>query len=460
MPEKEFVYLRPYVEKLKKNNKDLQFIEQHFTQITSKFRINYFHEGKPSNLHGSMRFVLDENLASPDIEDTERARIEQDHSHMCKFESDSAPGFNLVAEAIQRFASDAPAIILNRWASEKVASPARKEAATQEVTPNTLDRRRSYMGMHGTTRLPTDHDSGTSFDTCSPRLRPGLLSDSPNSPTLEYEDVGYESEREKRPTSSVMWADTPSGWASPRFRLNRRTLPLEDPSDGFEKLPNDLLDPNIELIDSDYEIPPLIGGGYHMKSSFLDTANRTLPKTQPPTKGNWRAIGNASEEPKVLSQNLRNRGFSRSNPATALLNRKSASASMGRIHSDQNDRSQKRESSPANHALGTVLERDRSEERSGSGTRHLAPSALAFESRPLRSPTEATDQRRQRRNSQKGVRVTWADLMIRADEAVARNTETAPDSEIRSFYKVSNRASLFEMMDGCEVLVFICNRDQ
>ena len=37
---------------------------------------------------------------------------------MCKFENDNAPGFDLVAEGIQRYADDAPETILGRWEAE------------------------------------------------------------------------------------------------------------------------------------------------------------------------------------------------------------------------------------------------------------------------------------------------------------------------------------------------------
>lgn len=119
-----------------KNNETLQNIARQFIQIAARFHIYHFYEGRPTFLKGSLRFVVDQKPVSPDIKDFESANIQQDHSHMCKFESDSAPGFELVAEGIQRYASDAPNIILSRWAYEKEASLVEKTAAVQEPIPS------------------------------------------------------------------------------------------------------------------------------------------------------------------------------------------------------------------------------------------------------------------------------------------------------------------------------------
>lgn len=104
-------------------------------QLTSRFRIYFFHEGKPTNLKGTLQFIVDEESASPSIQDVERASIQQDHLHMCKFENESAPSFHLVAEAVQRFAGQAPEIIEKRWDSEGAERRARKEAEVEKIIP-------------------------------------------------------------------------------------------------------------------------------------------------------------------------------------------------------------------------------------------------------------------------------------------------------------------------------------
>ena len=65
----------------------------------------------------------------------ERAGIQADHSHMCKFENEDSPGFDLVAEAIQRYADDAPSQVKARWAAEAKERVIQKEAAAEELLP-------------------------------------------------------------------------------------------------------------------------------------------------------------------------------------------------------------------------------------------------------------------------------------------------------------------------------------
>jgi len=135
MPKK-FVDTQPQlVEALKKDNETLQNIDRQFIQLTSRFHIYFFHESKPTNLKGTLRFIVDEESASPNIQDVERAGIQADHSHMCKFESDNGPGFDLVAEGIQRYAGEAPAMIIPRWTSERAERDAKKRAEIQERFP-------------------------------------------------------------------------------------------------------------------------------------------------------------------------------------------------------------------------------------------------------------------------------------------------------------------------------------
>ena len=125
------------VDALKKNNETLQVIDRQFIQLMNRFHVYFFHEGKPTNLKGTLKYIVDEESASPTVQDVERASIQADHSHMCKFESDAAPGFDLVAEGIQRYADEAPKIIMGRWDEEKKARLASKQATVEELIPGT-----------------------------------------------------------------------------------------------------------------------------------------------------------------------------------------------------------------------------------------------------------------------------------------------------------------------------------
>ncbi|KAG8529142.1 uncharacterized protein KY384_005777 [Bacidia gigantensis] len=127
------------VDALKRENETLQVIDRQFIQLISRFRVYFFHEGKKTNLGKlKMDMIVDEESASPNVQDVERSVIQQDHSHMCKFESDSSPGFDLVAEALMRYSRDAPNTIVNRWQQERDESLTRKRYWLDENTPDAL----------------------------------------------------------------------------------------------------------------------------------------------------------------------------------------------------------------------------------------------------------------------------------------------------------------------------------
>ncbi|KAL9611006.1 MAG: hypothetical protein Q9167_004320 [Letrouitia subvulpina] len=123
------------IQALKTNNETLQNIDRQFSQLMSRFHIYFFHEGKPTNLKGTLRFIVDETSASPSAQDVERAVIQADHSHMCKFENENSPGFDLVVEGIQRYAEEAPAIVKSRWDNEREERIMQKKAAAEELFP-------------------------------------------------------------------------------------------------------------------------------------------------------------------------------------------------------------------------------------------------------------------------------------------------------------------------------------
>lgn len=45
------------IDALKSNNETLQNIDRQFMQLMSRYHIYFFHEGKPTDLKGSLRFV-------------------------------------------------------------------------------------------------------------------------------------------------------------------------------------------------------------------------------------------------------------------------------------------------------------------------------------------------------------------------------------------------------------------
>jgi hypothetical protein len=123
------------VNTLKTNSETLQNIDRQFTQYMDNFHLFFFHEAKPTNLKGTLRFVVDEESAAPNLPDVERAGIPADHAHMCKFDSENSPGFDVVQEAIQRYAADAPRAIEGRWVAEKADRSNHRKVKANELYP-------------------------------------------------------------------------------------------------------------------------------------------------------------------------------------------------------------------------------------------------------------------------------------------------------------------------------------
>lgn len=87
--------------------------------------------------------IVDETSASPTIQDVERGVIQASHSQMCKFDDDNSPGFELVYEAIQRYASEAPAAIVKRWTLERDIREREIMAYGMYIPPNYLQKKTS-----------------------------------------------------------------------------------------------------------------------------------------------------------------------------------------------------------------------------------------------------------------------------------------------------------------------------
>ncbi|KAL3477561.1 Alpha/Beta hydrolase protein [Aspergillus californicus] len=116
---KKFMDSSPHLIKaLKTNNETLQNINSLFTDMVPRFHIYFFHETLSTDVKGSRELIVDETSAAPYTDGAERMGIEADHSHMCKFDDENAPGYEAVAEALLRYSGDAPATIQERWNEE------------------------------------------------------------------------------------------------------------------------------------------------------------------------------------------------------------------------------------------------------------------------------------------------------------------------------------------------------
>ncbi|KAJ5239506.1 hypothetical protein N7468_004125, partial [Penicillium chermesinum] len=195
------------VQSLRTNNETLQHINSLFADIQTRFHIYFFHETRSMDVRGTRVLIVDEASAAPYMDGVERMGIEADHSHMCKFDNEYSPGYEVVAEAILRYSREAPAVIANRWVEEHRTRELTKKLKAQEIygdreehmsesVPNPTTGETSHQHM-----LPAPEDSvtlkhyeieepSTSLLTCSigphvPLLPPGPASEGQRTPPPE-----------------------------------------------------------------------------------------------------------------------------------------------------------------------------------------------------------------------------------------------------------------------------------
>jgi hypothetical protein len=137
---------------LKKDSETLQQISSHFLDIYQKFKIHMAHENQKTDVKGSKYveakshpspavsdvtsdqqfpstlgtetnaprvLVVDATSASPQLVGVTYYGIEATHSGMCKFESETAPGYRTVSTAIRDWIADAPNVTPVRWEIEE-----------------------------------------------------------------------------------------------------------------------------------------------------------------------------------------------------------------------------------------------------------------------------------------------------------------------------------------------------
>ncbi|MCJ1246579.1 hypothetical protein MMC30_003788 [Trapelia coarctata] len=182
------------IDALKTNSETLQNIDRDFAQIMSRFHLFFFHEAKPTDMKGTLRFIVEEDSAAPTLPDIERAGIQADHSHMCKFENESAPGFDLVVDGIQRYAEEAPRTIEKRWNFERSDRNDRRSHIIEELGggefPAERFRRLKLISSGSHTIMQTPPSDTTSEFGRTPvssihDLRDSNLLSKPESPSLK-----------------------------------------------------------------------------------------------------------------------------------------------------------------------------------------------------------------------------------------------------------------------------------
>ncbi|KAJ5095399.1 hypothetical protein NUU61_004755 [Penicillium alfredii] len=165
------------VKALRTNNETLQHINSLFANIMSRFHIYFFHETRSTDVRGTREIIVDEASAAPYMDGVERMGIEADHSHMCKFEDENAPGYEVVAEAILRYSRQAPTVVADRWVEEKKARTLEKKARARELYDGRVEESgRSMPDLTGHSVLT---------------LPPGPATDGQNSPASELSNSGH-----------------------------------------------------------------------------------------------------------------------------------------------------------------------------------------------------------------------------------------------------------------------------
>ena len=127
------------------DNEALQNINGLFADIIPRFHIYFFHETRSTDVRGTRQLIVDESSAAPYVEGVERMGIEADHSTMCKFDDEGAPGYEAVAEALQRYSERAPSLITGRWREEGHARSVIRQGKIHDICEE---------GVYGTFTIP------------------------------------------------------------------------------------------------------------------------------------------------------------------------------------------------------------------------------------------------------------------------------------------------------------------
>lgn len=193
---KKFLETSPHLVKaLRTNNETLQNINSLFAEVMGRFHIYFFHESRSTDVRGSRELIVDESSAAPYVEGVERMGIDADHSTMCKFDSENAPGYEAVAEALLRYSRDCPATISARWQEEMSHRALMRRTKAHEI----FDGGSSWT-MHRDVPSTTTGSIGYSTGGSAPDLRltgrTHLLPSSPGNP-ITLRD--YEIEEPSKP---------------------------------------------------------------------------------------------------------------------------------------------------------------------------------------------------------------------------------------------------------------------
>lgn len=98
-----------------------QSVDKEFSPLVKQFHMFFFWESLPTDLGARTEYIVDSELATPRIDNTEAAGIHATHSDMVKFSSPNSSDYRVVAAALTTYCEKAPPIISHRWRQAETA---------------------------------------------------------------------------------------------------------------------------------------------------------------------------------------------------------------------------------------------------------------------------------------------------------------------------------------------------
>ncbi|KAI1382090.1 hypothetical protein F4677DRAFT_14854 [Hypoxylon crocopeplum] len=112
---------RGLVAALEEESETLENITDFFVPLMKHFSIAFFWEQEKTDLRYTRDYIVQQESAAPNYDDTERAGIAADHSGMVKFEDSASSCFRLVASMLVRYCEEAPGAVARKWLSSMQA---------------------------------------------------------------------------------------------------------------------------------------------------------------------------------------------------------------------------------------------------------------------------------------------------------------------------------------------------
>ncbi|EPE05245.1 and nb-arc domain-containing protein [Ophiostoma piceae UAMH 11346] len=103
---------------LQRDSETLKEINNQFLEIYQLFQIHLVHENLKTDLKITKALIVSAESASPQLANAFFYGVEATHSDMCKFSSNTAPGYRVLVTALREWIRKAPAVIEDRWDAE------------------------------------------------------------------------------------------------------------------------------------------------------------------------------------------------------------------------------------------------------------------------------------------------------------------------------------------------------